>query len=189
LDSFSNRACSCPGSDHPGPDVSRGRGAPEIDIFEAEKDKANPTGQVVSQSAQFAPFTHDYIYLNATQNQWTIYDTAMTTPNTYHGSAVCVTFSSTCWSLLLIFLDPRQQAVSGLAKLPSDMFQGSPNKRLVKMGGFWVFYFFIFCFDVTWFIPDSFRILGEPFESGRRVHHVDGRRQAERSHGCGGCSS
>src|SRR5882724_7993120 len=31
-------ACTCPGMDHPGPDVSRGRGAPEIDIIEAQVD-------------------------------------------------------------------------------------------------------------------------------------------------------
>lgn len=99
-------ACSCPGSDHPGPAVNKGRGAPEIDIFEIEKDKANPTGQVASQSAQFAPFTHDYLYGNATSDQYQIYDTTITRPNTYRGSAV-------------------QQAVSGLVGLPSDMFQGS----------------------------------------------------------------
>lgn len=61
-------ACTCPNSDHPGPLLSsgsyRGRGAPEIDIFEAEKDKLATTGQVVSQSAQFAPFSADYVYGN-----------------------------------------------------------------------------------------------------------------------------
>ncbi|KAK2459278.1 hypothetical protein APHAL10511_008699 [Amanita phalloides] len=99
-------ACSCPGSDHPGPSPSHGRGAPEIDVFEVEKDKGNPTGQVASQSAQFAPFTHDYDYLNSTNDQFQIYNTSEARPNTYKGSAV-------------------QQAVSCLAKLPSDMFQGS----------------------------------------------------------------
>lgn len=108
-------ACSCPGSDHPGPVVTQGRGAPEIDIFEAERDKQNPTGQVASQSAQFAPFAHDYTYLNDTTSEWMVYDQSKTIPNPYRGSAV-------------------QQAVSGLTKLPSDMFQGSPNKRLVTLG-------------------------------------------------------
>jgi hypothetical protein len=42
--------------------VTKGQGAPEIDIFEAERDKDNPTGQVTSQSAKFAPFSHDYVY-------------------------------------------------------------------------------------------------------------------------------
>ncbi|KAF8339434.1 beta-glucan synthesis-associated [Amanita rubescens] len=62
-------ACSCPNSDHPGPSFSIGRGAPEIDLFEVEKDKVNPTGQVASQSAQFAPFTHDYVYGNDTRGR------------------------------------------------------------------------------------------------------------------------
>ena len=99
-------ACSCPNSDHPGPTTSTGRGAPEIDIFEIEKDKVNPTGQVASQSAQFAPFTQDYIYGNDTQDEFIIYNTSEARPNTYKGSAV-------------------QQAVSSLAEVPSDMFQGS----------------------------------------------------------------
>jgi hypothetical protein len=87
-----NSACSCPGSDHPGPVVTQGRGSPEIDIFEAEKDKANPTGQVASQSAQFSPFSHDYTHLNDTLDEWNIFDPTMTVPNTYHGSAVYVIF-------------------------------------------------------------------------------------------------
>ncbi|KAF8339430.1 beta-glucan synthesis-associated [Amanita rubescens] len=99
-------ACSCPNSDHPGPSHSTGRGAPEIDIFEVEKDKVNPTGQVASQSAQFAPFTHDYVYANDTQDEFVIYNTSEARPNTYRGSAV-------------------QQAVSSLATVPGDMFQGS----------------------------------------------------------------
>lgn len=64
-----NSACSCPASDHPGPTVSQGRGAPEIDIFEAGKDKVNLVGQITSQSTQFAPFTHDYVYLNDTADE------------------------------------------------------------------------------------------------------------------------
>ncbi|KAG6855509.1 hypothetical protein H0H87_001844 [Tephrocybe sp. NHM501043] len=99
-------ACSCPDSDHPGPSPSVGRGAPEIDIFEAEHSKDTPTGHVVSQSAQFAPFTADYVYLNATTDQWEIFSPNVTRPNNYRGSAV-------------------QQAVSGIVSLRDDMFQGS----------------------------------------------------------------
>ncbi|KAG5337576.1 hypothetical protein J132_01609 [Termitomyces sp. J132] len=107
-------ACSCPGSDHPGPSPSVGRGAPEIDIFEAEHAKDVPTGQVASMSAQFAPFTADYNYLNATADQWTVYTPDVTRPNTYKGSAV-------------------QQAVSGIVGLRDDMFQGS-GRRFTTMG-------------------------------------------------------
>ncbi|TFK60546.1 beta-glucan synthesis-associated [Pluteus cervinus] len=105
-------SCSCPGSDHPGPDVTRGRGAPEIDVFEAEKDKTYDIGHVVSQSCQFAPFSHDYVYDNSSTDKWQAfsYPTAdgipRTRANTYHGSAV-------------------QQSVSGITRLPPDMFQGS----------------------------------------------------------------
>ncbi|KAJ7639165.1 beta-glucan synthesis-associated [Roridomyces roridus] len=106
-------ACSCPGSDHPGPDVTVGRGAPEIDILEAEKDKANVAGQVVSQSAQFAPFTADYLY-NNDSSSWTVFDSTVTRPNSYKGSAV-------------------QQAVSGLTSVPGDGFQGS-GKTMVTYG-------------------------------------------------------
>ncbi|PPQ73668.1 hypothetical protein CVT26_010760 [Gymnopilus dilepis] len=102
--SFLSSACSCPGSDHPGPAVNIGRGAPEIDIFETEKDKENPTGQVVSQSAQFAPFSHDYVY-NNDSSSWQVFN-PLTRANTYKGSAV-------------------QQAISSLTTTPTDIFQGS----------------------------------------------------------------
>ncbi|PBK96428.1 glycoside hydrolase family 16 protein [Armillaria gallica] len=111
-------ACTCPNSDHPGPLLSsgsyRGRGAPEIDIFEAEKDKLATTGQVVSQSAQFAPFSADYVYGNSTDAEWEIYDESLTRPNSYHGSAV-------------------QQAVSALTHVPSGNFQGG-GKQFVVYG-------------------------------------------------------
>ncbi|KAF8188985.1 beta-glucan synthesis-associated [Pholiota molesta] len=98
-------ACTCPGGDHPGPSVTRGRGAPEIDIFETEKDKDVPLVQVVSQSAQFAPFTHDYLYLNDT-GDWSNSNNPLTRANSFRGSAA-------------------QQSISGLTQLPADMFQGS----------------------------------------------------------------
>ncbi|KAJ7673564.1 beta-glucan synthesis-associated [Mycena olivaceomarginata] len=105
-------------SDHPGPDVSVGRGAPEIDIIEAEKDKLNVAGQVVSQSAQFAPFTHDYIYGNTTGDQWTVYDAVKTRPNSYRGSAV-------------------QQAVSALSQVPGEGFQGSGRQMITYGFEYW----------------------------------------------------
>ncbi|KAF7332337.1 hypothetical protein MKEN_00115400 [Mycena kentingensis (nom. inval.)] len=107
-------ACSCPGSDHPGPDVSVGRGAPEIDVFEAELNKTSEIGQIVSQSAQFAPFTHDYLFNTATTDQYEIFDPLKTQANSYKGSAV-------------------QQAVSSLSSVPGDGFQGS-GRRFVKYG-------------------------------------------------------
>lgn len=82
-------SCTCPNEDHPGPfdsssNTFRGRGAPEIDVLEAEHNKLNTqTGQVVSQSAQFAPFTHDYLYNNDTTDQFEIFDETISWPNTY----------------------------------------------------------------------------------------------------------
>jgi beta-glucanase (GH16 family) len=99
-------SCTCPGEDHPGPSTSVGRGAPEIDVLEAERNKLTGVGQVASQSAQFAPYTHDYLYGNATNDQYEIFNPTITNANPYRGSAV-------------------QQAVSALTELPSDMFQGS----------------------------------------------------------------
>ncbi|KAH9937930.1 beta-glucan synthesis-associated [Amylocystis lapponica] len=108
-------ACTCSGEDHPGPNTSQGRGAPEIDILEVERNKLpGSTGQVVSQSAQFAPFTHDYAYANDTQDAWSIHNQTITRANTYRGSAV-------------------QQAVSALTDLPDDMFQGS-GQRFTTLG-------------------------------------------------------
>lgn len=76
------RACTCPGEDHPGPDVTVGRGSPEIDILEAEKNKLGPGGKV-SQSAQFAPFSHDFFYNNSTEQTFWIRNDTITQPNPY----------------------------------------------------------------------------------------------------------
>lgn len=98
-------ACTCPGEDHPGPSYKTGRGAPEIDVLEAEHNKLG-TGGVVSQSAQFAPFSHDYVYANDTSDKWEVFNTNISRPNNYRGSAV-------------------QQAVSGITQLPSNIYEGS----------------------------------------------------------------
>lgn len=69
--------------------MGKGRGAPEIDIFEAERNKTSGSvGQVVSQSAQFAPFSHDYVFNTDTLDEWTIYNASITHANDYRGSAV-----------------------------------------------------------------------------------------------------
>jgi hypothetical protein len=58
--------------------MSVGRGAPEINILEVEHNKVG-SGQVVSQSGQFA---HD------TQDEWFINTPDLTRANPYQGSAV-----------------------------------------------------------------------------------------------------
>ena len=82
------RSCTCSGEDHPGPSTNKGRGAPEIDVFEAERNKTGGINGIVSQSAQFAPFTHDYLFDDSTPDKHTIYNPAITVRNTYRGSAV-----------------------------------------------------------------------------------------------------
>lgn len=136
-------ACTCPGEEHPGPSNSVGRGVPEIDILEAEKNKTDGgVGQVVSQSAQFAPFTHDYLYINDTEDAWKVYDESRTRPNDYrcvfiatrNGSRLTTDPQGLCYvsmqaaflyAALTVPLLNSQQAVSALTNLPDDMFQGS----------------------------------------------------------------
>ena len=79
-------ACTCPGSDHPGPSTSVGRGVPEIDIFEAQiNTSVLPYQGGVSQSLQIAPFDYDYNYVT-TSPSTTIYNSSSTQFNTYRGS-------------------------------------------------------------------------------------------------------
>lgn len=74
--------CTCPKEDHPGPVRNGkfvGRGVPEIDILEAQKNKLGDGGKV-SQSLQMAPFNADY------QANWAgleINDTDITARNSY----------------------------------------------------------------------------------------------------------
>ncbi|KAF5389561.1 hypothetical protein D9757_004144 [Collybiopsis confluens] len=79
--------CTCPGESHPGPVHSDGtyvgRSAPEIDVFEAQVSEG---GGYVSQSGQWAPFNHAYIWENTTENL-IIYDSATTILNSYAGGA------------------------------------------------------------------------------------------------------
>ncbi|KNZ80895.1 Beta-glucan synthesis-associated protein SKN1 [Termitomyces sp. J132] len=76
-------ACTCPGSDHPGPSVSDGRGVPEIDILEAQVDVSVFRGQV-SQSFQCAPYNFQYQFNNASPAT-TISNPDITSFNSYKG--------------------------------------------------------------------------------------------------------
>ena len=76
-------ACTCPGSDHPGPSTDKGRGVPEIDVLEVQVDVTNFRGQV-SQSTQTAPFNYQYQF-PTTSPATTIYDSSITSLNTYKG--------------------------------------------------------------------------------------------------------
>jgi hypothetical protein len=116
---FSFSACTCPGEDHPGPSNDKGRGAPEIDVFEAEHSKQG-AGGVISQSAQFAPFSHDYVYSNDTTDKWEVFNTNISRPNNYR-----YTLFLTIYDVLLTIYFGAVFEGDPLCKshaLPSDMY-------------------------------------------------------------------
>lgn len=123
MDSPTHRSCTCPATastDHPGPSTSVGRGAPEIDILEAQKNKLGEGGKV-SQSAQFAPFNHDYISRN--DSGIATFYSDDTKQNTYQGSAL-------------------QQAVTALTTVPNAAYAGAGGE-FVLMGGRGFFFPFV----------------------------------------------
>ncbi|OCF60896.1 glucosidase [Kwoniella mangroviensis CBS 10435] len=113
-------ACTCPGEDHPGPDVSVGRAAPEIDIVEAQIRIAERHGEV-SQSNQVAPYD-DYYQFNNRSGFVHVYDEDLTMFNTYLGGYY-------------------QQAVSGLTLLPDRIYSnqvvGGRSGEFTEFGVEW----------------------------------------------------
>ncbi|TFK84551.1 glycoside hydrolase family 16 protein [Polyporus arcularius HHB13444] len=81
--------CTCPGESHPGPQHENGdyvgRGAPEIDMFEAQiGGSAGAEHGAVSQSGQWAPFNYQYSWLNSSDNL-IIGDVTKSKLNSYKG--------------------------------------------------------------------------------------------------------
>ncbi|KAG8981100.1 hypothetical protein FRC05_004000 [Tulasnella sp. 425] len=104
-------ACTCPGEDHPGPNVNVGRNAPEIDIFEAERSKTGGPGGQTSQSSQYAPFNNAYQYNTAA--------TTLYLPTTYHNT----------------FLGSEtQQSISSLTDMDESWFENSANPTYTTYG-------------------------------------------------------
>ena len=97
-------ACTCPGSDHPGPSVNVGRGVPEIDIIEAQIDTTRRQGEV-SQSFQCAPYDMNF---NWNDDGMTIYNASQTFKNTYQGG-------------------PFQQAMSAVSYIDNQFIGGSDD--------------------------------------------------------------
>ncbi|EIW86864.1 glycoside hydrolase family 16 protein [Coniophora puteana RWD-64-598 SS2] len=97
--------CTCPGESHPGPvhedGTFVGRSAPEIDIFEAQVS-GGPNTAGLSQSAQWAPMNHGYIWQNTSANL-KIPNPKLTQQNSYTGGVF-------------------QQAVSGVTKANGSCF-------------------------------------------------------------------
>jgi hypothetical protein len=99
--------------------MSTGRGSPEIDALEAQKNKLGDGGKV-SQSAQFAPFSYNYTF---DMTHVSIADPSLTAFNEYRGSAVWVSLAAHTLVLANLFCESRQQAVSALTTLPDDIYQ------------------------------------------------------------------
>lgn len=79
-------ACTCPGEDHPGPDVTKGRAAPEVDIIEAQIDVGRtPWTGVVSQSLQLAPFDDYYLIPDNSTDSVTVGNPRYTRANGWVG--------------------------------------------------------------------------------------------------------
>lgn len=113
-------ACTCDGSDHPGPDVGTGRGVPEIDVFEHQIDNSVRRGQM-SQSFQVAPFDTNY-YFDNSSDVTTIYDDSVTELNSYHGAQYQEAVSA------LTFTDSQNYNDSGYATYGFEWWSNENNR-------------------------------------------------------------
>lgn len=93
-------ACTCPGSDHPGPSVNVGRSVPEIDVFEAQIEVEDNFQPEVSQSFQVAPYDLGY---DINKNFTTTYNESISHWNPYQGG-------------------PLQQAVSTVTFIQDNLY-------------------------------------------------------------------
>ena len=97
-------SCTCPNEDHPTPGT--GRGAPEIDVFEASADPTLHLG-LVTQSFQVAPFD---IWWQPNNDYLAIPNYNTTQMNAYTGG-------------------PFQQAVSGQTELNNQWYDGKQYQK------------------------------------------------------------
>lgn len=131
-------ACTCPDSDHPGPHPNKGRGAPEIDIFETQSwstyfassvymlisrkvDVSQWRGQV-SQSAQVAPYNAHYEMTNNNTPATTIYDSSVTKLNTYKGGVYQQASSA------LTYIDNQNWNTTGYAPYGFEWWSNQGNR-------------------------------------------------------------
>jgi len=105
-------SCTCSSAsipnDHPGPFPGRGRGAPEIDVIEAQIDTENREGQA-SQSFQVAPFDAGYQFVNTTPAT-SIVDPLITKFNNFKGSVT-------------------QEAISGVSQIGTEAYGGNAFQK------------------------------------------------------------
>lgn len=113
-------ACTCPGSDHPGPTVNIGRGVPEIDIIETQINTSVMQAQV-SQSYQTAPYNYQYQFVNTTPSA-TIFDDTITQFNSYKGGIYQQAVSALSW------IDSQNYNNNGYATYGYEWWS-NPSKR------------------------------------------------------------
>ncbi|KAJ3512173.1 hypothetical protein NLJ89_g3680 [Agrocybe chaxingu] len=114
-------ACTCPGSDHPGPAVNVGRGVPEIDIIETTIDTDRMQGEV-SQSFQVAPFDIGYNWID-TPPASTVYNPNITRVNSYKGNQLQETASH------LTYIDDRFYAGNEYATYGFEYWSDRNNRE------------------------------------------------------------
>ncbi|SAM58275.1 related to SKN1-protein involved in sphingolipid biosynthesis [Ustilago bromivora] len=109
LSGMRSPACTCPGEDHPGPDVTLARSSPELDILEAQiQNHQGVSHGYASQSYQIAPFDLSYEWVN-TSAAVKIWDDDVTQVNTYKGNVY-------------------QEAVSSLTQIPDVGYVDSSDQ-------------------------------------------------------------
>ena len=126
-------ACSCDGEDHPTPGT--GRGAPEIDVFEASADPNLKLG-LITQSYQVAPFD---IFWQPNYDHFAIPNYNLTQMNGYTGG-------------------PFQQALSAQTELNNKWYDGEQYQKY----GFEYTPGSLSDGQISWFVGDdmSFMITG-----------------------------
>ncbi|KAJ7700832.1 glycoside hydrolase family 16 protein [Mycena rosella] len=117
-------ACTCPGSDHPGPSSSTGRGVPEMDLLEAQVQIEGSApyfrGQA-SQSYQIAPYNFNYEFDNTTAST-PIVNATSTQFNTYKGNTFQQTVSA------MTYIDDQYYGGQAFASYGLEWFS-NPSKR------------------------------------------------------------
>ncbi|KAE8268018.1 hypothetical protein A4X09_0g4326 [Tilletia walkeri] len=107
-------SCTCPGEDHPGPNVNTGRSAAELDVIESQIQYHGAFHTYASQSMQTAPFDKGYFWHNETDVNYHIYNRTISFINDYVGG-------------------PLQECTSGLTQVPDDGYEEN-GQRYVKYG-------------------------------------------------------
>ena len=131
----------------------------KIGIFEIEEDQVNLRGQVASPSVQFAPFMHDYVYLNDSEDGFVVIRASLEIQrNTCRGSAVYQVFQVLTRCLVICF--------KGVELCSKHL--GTQGAR------------FLFLYPLSEFCDSGpasrLRVVGGPIQRTKWTHHLASRR-------------